>query len=253
MLLTVVVPVFNEKLSIEQTFFNLELSLKKNRISKYEIIFINDSSYDGSNKVLLKLKKNNKNIKIFNNRINLGFAKTIKKGFLLAKGKYSHILPADNEHPYYGLNMIHKFIKKDYDLIIPTVKNPNKRTIYRRLTSKIYTKLLNFIFRLSIPYFNGIIIYKTNILKRVLKNIDNNSFSILSEILIRVLYSNKNIKIKFTKYSLFAQRGRKSNSFNFLSLIKVFITLIKLYFDINYRKYYFSFRIFLNNIIRITL
>lgn len=241
MLLSVIVPVFNEKLSIEQTFFNLELSLKKNRISKYEIIFINDSSYDGSKKVLLKLKKNNKNIKILNNRINLGFAKTINKGFLLAKGKYVHILPADNEHPYYGLNMIHKFIKKNYDLIIPTVKNPNKRTIYRRLASKIYTKLLNFIFRLNIPYFNGIIIYKTNILKKVLKNIDNNSFSILAEILIRVLNSNKNIKIKFTKYSLFSQRSRKSNSFNFLNLIKVFVTLIKLYFDINHRKYHFSF------------
>lgn len=60
MLLSVIIPVFNEKLSIEQTFFNLELSLKKNRISKYEIIFINDSSYDGSNKVLLKLKKKKK-------------------------------------------------------------------------------------------------------------------------------------------------------------------------------------------------
>jgi len=240
-LLSVIVPVFNEKLSIEQTFLNLELSLKKNRISKYEIIFINDSSYDGSNKVLLKLKKKKKNKKILNNKINLGFEKTKNKGFFLEKGKYAHILPADNEHPYYGLNMIHKFIKKNYDLIIPTVKNPKKRTIYRRLASKIYTKLLNFIFRLNIPYFNGIIIYKTNILKKVLKKIDNNSFSILSEILIRVLYSNKNIKIKFTKYSLFSQRGRKSNSFNFLSLIKVFVTLIKLYFDINDPKSYFSF------------
>jgi dolichol-phosphate mannosyltransferase len=253
MLLSIIVPVYNEENTIKNSFLNLKLSLNKNKIFKYEIIFVNDSSYDESERVLLELKKKYKNIKILNNKTNLGFAKTIIKGFLSAKGNYCHILPADNEHPHYGLGMIHKFIKKDYDLIIPSVKNTQERNFFRRSASKVYTKLLNFFFKLNVPYFNGIIIYKTKFIKQVIKIISNNSFSILAEILIRVLHLNKNVRIKFTEYLLFAQKNRKSNSFNFRSLIKVTLGLSKLYYDIILSKYYFSFKIFLKKIIRATI
>ena len=58
MLLSVIVPVYNEETTIKQSFLNLKKSLKKNKIFNYEIIFINDSSDDRSERVMLDLKKN---------------------------------------------------------------------------------------------------------------------------------------------------------------------------------------------------
>lgn len=253
MLLSVIVPVYNEETTIKQSFLNLKKSLKKNKIFNYEIIFINDSSDDRSERVMLDLKKKYNNIKILNNRKNLGFAKTLKKGFLSAKGDYCHILPADNEHPYLGLNMIHKFIRKNFDLIIPAVKNTYKRKFFRRLFSEMYSQLLNFLFNLNISYFNGIIIYKTKLVKKIIKSINCNSFFILAEILIRILYLNKKIRIKFTTYLILSQKKRNSNSFNFKSAMKVALELLKLYFFLVLQKYYFSLRIFLKNITRTTI
>jgi len=51
-LLSVIVPVFNEKLSIEQTFLNLELSLKKKKIKKNKKIFIKNTNKKEKKKIL---------------------------------------------------------------------------------------------------------------------------------------------------------------------------------------------------------
>ena len=51
---SIIIPIFNEKNNISLLTSRINLSLRK---FKYEIIFIDDSSTDGSKEILLKLVK----------------------------------------------------------------------------------------------------------------------------------------------------------------------------------------------------
>ena len=78
--------------------FNEEKTLKKiiNNINKNDIYVINDASTD--NTKLLKFKKN---VKIINNKKNIGYENSLFKGIKILKNKeYDYIITmdADGEH-----------------------------------------------------------------------------------------------------------------------------------------------------------
>ena len=52
---SIVVPVLNEKKNLKQLIYRISKSLKK--IKKYEIIIVDDNSHDGTQELLIKLKK----------------------------------------------------------------------------------------------------------------------------------------------------------------------------------------------------
>ena len=56
---SIIIPIFNEKNNVSLLASKINSSLKK---FKYEIIFVDDSSTDGSRKILLKLVKKYKNL-----------------------------------------------------------------------------------------------------------------------------------------------------------------------------------------------
>ena len=64
MKLSVVVPCYNEKASIKDFYEQLTKMLKKEKIT-YEIIFIDDGSYDNSLKIIKKLLKKIKGLDLF--------------------------------------------------------------------------------------------------------------------------------------------------------------------------------------------
>lgn len=90
---SIIIPIYN----CEQTLGDTLESILKQSFDDYEVIIINDCSTDGSLDVLTKyIDKFKNNIRIINNEINLGVAKTRNKGFELAKGKYIALLDSDD-------------------------------------------------------------------------------------------------------------------------------------------------------------
>ena len=51
--LSIVIPCYNEKNTIENILKKIDKSLKDYKISKYEIIIVDDFSNDGTNKILM--------------------------------------------------------------------------------------------------------------------------------------------------------------------------------------------------------
>ena len=60
--LSIVIPLFNEKKNLKRL---VQLIRKSILIKNYEIILIDDDSYDGSKQVLKNLQKNYKKVKFF--------------------------------------------------------------------------------------------------------------------------------------------------------------------------------------------
>jgi len=82
--LTVAIPVYNEKDTIQEVIKRVEQS----PVEK-EIIIVNDGSDDGTKEVLDSIKEQRKN---------MGKGQAIKKGFSLSKGDHVIIQDADLEY-----------------------------------------------------------------------------------------------------------------------------------------------------------
>ena len=94
MILSVIIPCFNEKLTISRV---IEKIIMNDDII-FEIIIVDDNSNDGSKEVIESLSKKNLKIKTFFKEKNEGKGSAIKKGIDMAKGEIIIIQDADLEY-----------------------------------------------------------------------------------------------------------------------------------------------------------
>lgn len=96
-LLSLVIPVYNEELVIEITINRVRQVLESMKI-KYEIIVINDGSTDGTMEILLKAKKND-SLRILSIINNSGQMNAIRAGLEASNGEYVVTIDADLQDP----------------------------------------------------------------------------------------------------------------------------------------------------------
>lgn len=124
-MLTIIVPVFNEKKFIRRI---LKKIIKIKNVKK-QIIVVDDGSFDGTSNILKKEFKNSKIInKIIFHKINMGKGAAIKSAQKYIRGDYIGIQDADLEYNPKDLIKIYKFIKKNkFDVVYGSrVLNKNK-------------------------------------------------------------------------------------------------------------------------------
>ena len=108
--LSLIVPFYNSEDTLKQCVNSILLQKKNEFI---EIILINDSSTDRSFKIAKKIKKDNSNIILINNPINLGVSASRNLGLKRAKGKFIIFLDSDDEIIQNSLDKIKKLISED--------------------------------------------------------------------------------------------------------------------------------------------
>jgi len=112
----VIVPTLNEK-------NNIIILLKKLKLTKilHDILFIDDDSKDGSQEVIKKIAKKNRNINYIFRPKKLGIGSAHKEGLVWSyKKKYKIIITmdADGTHdPKYMKFMIQKLQRSNYDVV----------------------------------------------------------------------------------------------------------------------------------------
>ena len=89
--ISVIIPLYNCEQYIKYTI----RSIQNQKMKDFEIILINDNSKDGSLNLVESLQKEDKRIKILNNKKNMGTLYSRSIGTLNARGEY--IFPLDND------------------------------------------------------------------------------------------------------------------------------------------------------------
>lgn len=140
--ISVVIPVYNEKENIQPMVERIEEVFSKN-FKEYEIIFINDGSYDGTHDKLEKVKKLNPHVKAFHFTENNGQSAGIDAGFKKASGDLVLMMDGDMQTDPEDVLKLMKYIP-EYDVV-----NGRRATredgFKRKLASKIGNGFRNFV------------------------------------------------------------------------------------------------------------
>lgn len=96
MKLSIIIPVYNEKQTIEEILRRL-MVVKMPEVEK-EIVIVDDKSTDGTREILYKIKKKHPRFKIIFRSINGGKGVTVRTGLEKATGDYIIIQDADLEY-----------------------------------------------------------------------------------------------------------------------------------------------------------
>lgn len=163
MKISVIIPVYNEVESINELYKQLLKALQE--FSRYEIIFIDDGSSDGSVETIKKISELDNSINLIQFHRNYGKSAALAEGFKHAKGNYIVTMDADlQDDPKEISNLINK-LEEGFDLVSGWKKD-RKDPLSKRLPSKLFNFVTRLFTGVNIHDFNcGLKIYRKAVVK----------------------------------------------------------------------------------------
>lgn len=147
-LLSILIPVYNEKGNIEPLIDRLTPIITDYR---YEIIFIDDGSKDGTREIIKEFTKKDKNIKLISFNRNFGHQVALTCGYRFAKGDCSISLDADLQDPPEIIkDMISKW-KEGAKIVYAKRIKRDGDNFFKRATAQLFYKIINFLSDTPIP------------------------------------------------------------------------------------------------------
>ncbi len=147
---SVVVPVYNEELVVNETYRRLK-NVMESTGEPYEIIFVNDGSRDGTREIVTGLCRQDKNVKLIDLSRNFGHQLAITAGMDNASGQAVIVIDADlQDPPEVIIEMIKKW-KEGYDVVYGKRIKRKGETFFKRFTAKLFYRLLKGIADVDVP------------------------------------------------------------------------------------------------------
>ena len=141
MLLSIIVPCYNEGESIKYTYQEIKKVLNNINI-QHEIVFINDGSKDNTLQILKNIGQNDKSVKYISFSRNFGKEAGMLAGLEYITGDCVVIMDADLQHPPELIPEMIKYYEEGYDQVIAK-RNRKGDNKYRTWATKLYYKLVN--------------------------------------------------------------------------------------------------------------
>lgn len=145
-----VIPIYNEEEVVPELIKRLSAFINKMPKYNFEVVLVENGSFDNSFKLLVKLTKKDQRFKILQLSKNFGADGGIVAGIHYATGDACVIMMADLQEP---VEVVKQFIKKweqGYEIVYGIVK---KRTasFIRNFSSILFYKVINFLTKNMFP------------------------------------------------------------------------------------------------------
>ena len=222
--LSIIIPCYNEKKSIEEILRRINQSLKNYKISKYEILIVDDFSNDGTIDILKNLE-NREKIQIYFHETNLGKGAAIHTALKYITGDITLIQDADLEYdPLDYDKLLVPFFEVNADVVYGSRflgggKYVRIHFFWHYLANKILTFICNLFVNLNLSDMEtGYKAFKTSALKSI--ELIEKSFSFEPEVTIKL--SKK--KYKFFEVPI-TYNGRSYEEGKKIGLKDAFIAL----------------------------
>ncbi len=147
MLISIVVPTYNEEGNVEKLLAEVSASLKS---EKFEIIYVNDGSSDMSLQKIIELSSNDKRVKYVSFSRNFGHQAALRAGLRYAQGEVVVSMDADLQHPPELIPRLLQEWRKGYQIVYTIRKDDQGVSYGKSITSRWFYKVMNFMSGLSI-------------------------------------------------------------------------------------------------------
>lgn len=152
LLLSVVVPVFNQEAAIAESVITIREAIEDGLGAPFELIVVSDGSIDGTAERALESATSN--VRVIHYDRNLGKGYAIKVGALESRGRYVAYIDADLDlDPAWLPAFVARAEEADLDFAIGSKRHPDSEVYYprqRRVYSWLYQQLVRVLFRLDV-------------------------------------------------------------------------------------------------------
>jgi len=156
MLLSVIIPCYNEEEVIEETYKRLVKIMKDNKIEDFELIFVNDGSKDKTFDILCGIAANDKKVKVISFSRNFGHQPAVAAGINNCNGEYAVIIDADLQDPPELIpQMLKLCISENANVVYGVRKERKGETFFKKLSAKLFYRFLNKLSEVPIPLDTG--------------------------------------------------------------------------------------------------
>lgn len=150
---SVILPVLNEQENLN--VLNKRVTKVLNSLKNdYEIIYVNDGSYDKTKEILIELNKKNNKIKIINFSRNFGHQIAVSAGLNFSSGDKVAILDADLQDPPEILPNFFAKLNEGYDVVY-AIRKKRKENIFKKIAYFIFYRILHSMAVINIPLDSG--------------------------------------------------------------------------------------------------
>lgn len=228
--LTVVVPAYNEEAHVADAVAEARKAVA-GRVDDWEIVVVDDGSADSTPTIVDRLAADDPRVRAVHNRPNRGLGGAYKAGVAAARCAHVMMVPGDNAHPAAGIVPIVERIG-EADIVVPYVTNAHTRPFARRVVSRAYTTLLNLLFGLRVPYYNGLVVHRTDLLRAI--TIETDSFAYQAEALVKLLRGGAS----FVAVGVVIDEGpsHSSTAFRPRNVARVCRTILRLVRDVHFKR-----------------
>ena len=151
---SVIVPLYNEELVIEETYKRLTAVMGQTK-EAYELVFVNDGSRDNTEKLAKQIIAKDRRVCLINFSRNFGHQTAISAGMDNARGQAVVVIDADlQDPPEVILDMIAKW-KEGYDVVYGKRLVRKGETAFKKVTAKVFYRFLSSLTNIDIPTDTG--------------------------------------------------------------------------------------------------
>jgi glycosyltransferase involved in cell wall biosynthesis len=154
--LSVIIPIYNEEANIAELYRRLSGVLDGMRLpGGYEMVFVNDGSRDQSLTLLKGLAERDGRVRYFDFSRNFGHQIAVTAGLDNARGEAIVIIDADLQDPPELIIDLYAKLRQGYDVVYAKRRSRQGESYAKKLTAKLFYRILARITRVSIPVDTG--------------------------------------------------------------------------------------------------
>ena len=152
--LSVVVPIYNEELIIDELYQRLVNSVEK-ITTNFELIFVNDGSKDASLLKLFQLSEKDERAFYINFSRNFGHQIAVCAGLDACRGEAVVIIDGDLQDPPELIPELYEKYKNGFDVVYAKRASRNGESAFKKLSAKLFYRILKKLTSVDIPLDTG--------------------------------------------------------------------------------------------------
>ncbi|MBN1684682.1 MAG: glycosyltransferase family 2 protein [Gammaproteobacteria bacterium] len=141
-LISCVVPVYNEEKNITNFITALKIQLQQLGQS-FEIIVVDDGSYDHTSKKVIALLKKDRSIKLLSFSRHFGKENALTAGLERSSGDCVIMIDADFQHPVELISTFVQYWIEGYDIVYGIQKNRPRKSLLKNYLPRLFYFLIN--------------------------------------------------------------------------------------------------------------